>query len=327
MSKKIKIAIPELPIDNASLPSDILENCELFEGEKGKRGDNSTLTNVISEVDAIVFNSSNNITEELMKSAPNLKIVFKSGAWPENVDFEYAKNNGIAVGWTPGANAQSVAEYTVMLMLAASKKFLHGADTISKGKWRDQSHIGQDICGKTVGLIGLGAIGCKVAKMIKGFSAKVIAYDPYIKTEVFEKEQITSVSFDELLAQADLVSLHCLLTDNTRKMLNDTAFRKMKKTAILINSARGGLVDEDALVKAIQDKKIAGAALDVFSEEPLPKDHPLQKFDNVTLTPHMAARTNESAYRECVWALQGIVDYLQGNQINNARVVVPNAKK
>lgn len=326
MKKKYKIAIPELPIERTQIPVHILEECELLEGQKGVRGDNDQLLKLIETSDACIFNSSNSITSDLMKKAPELKIAFKSGAWPENIDFSYARMHGIAVGWTPEANAQSVAEYTVLLMLAAIKGFMHASTALSEGGWRDQTLLGGDICGKTVGVIGLGAIGRKVASILKGFQASVVAYDPYMNDNVFEREQIKRVSFEELLIRADIISIHCLLTDDTRKMFDEEAFKKMKSSAILVNSARGGMIDEIALVEALRNGEISGAALDVYASEPLAMEHPLRSMEHVIMTPHVAARTKEAAYRECIWAIQGALDYLNGREIKNATVIFPDTE-
>ena len=152
----------------------------------------------------------------------------------------------------------------------------------------------------------------------------MIAYDPYMEDAVFERENIKRVSFEELLKQADVVSIHCLLTDDTKGMFNEDAFKKMKSSAILVNSARGGMIDETALIDALRNGEISGAALDVYAKEPLAMDHPLRTVDNIIMTPHVAARTKESAYRECVWAIQGALDYLHGREINNATIIYPD---
>ena len=324
MSKKYKIAIPEMPIDRSELPTWVLEECELLEGEKGQRGGNEVLMKDIADVDAIIFNSSNNITPELMQMAPNLKIVFKSGAWPENVDFDYAKSHNIAVGWTPTANSQSVAEFTVLLMLAAEKKFIHAVESFREGAWRNQSHLGHDLYGKVVGLVGLGNIARVVAATLKALGSQVIAYDPYLTDEVFAELGVERVTFDELLDKSDIVSIHCLLTDETRHMFNRETFAKMKDSAILVNIARGGMVDEPALIEALNSGKLRGAALDVHAVEPPPMDDPLRTMENVIMTPHVAARTYEAAYRECAWAIMGCLDYLHGRPIHDAKVVFPD---
>lgn len=320
---KFKIAIPELPIDRSLLPEHIFEECELFEGDKSVRGDNDQLMKHIKEVDAVIFNSSNMIDEDLMKQAPKLKIAFKSGARPENVDYDYAKAHGVAIGWTPAANSQSVAEYTILLMLASLKRFVEGNRVFRQGGWRNDCDLGHDLSGRTVGLVGFGGIGQKVAKMLTAFDVKLMAYDPYTPDEVFEKYEVDRVSFEEILVQCDIVSIHCMLTDETRNMFNREAFQKMKEGAILINSARGGMIDEVALEEAIQSKKIFGAGLDVYAEEPPAEDHVFRNLVNLTGTPHIAARTQEASYRECAWAIEGALDYLKGREPQNVVIVAP----
>ena len=320
---KYKIAIPEMPIERSELPERILEKCDVIEGIKGQRGDNDVLLSMIPDADAIIVNSSNSITAELMQQGKKLKVAFKSGAWPENIDFDYAKNHNIAVGWTPAANAQSVAEYTVLMILVSQKKYIHAINSMTSGAWRNQSHIGRDIFGQTVGIVGIGGIGLRVAKILQAMGADIIAFDPFAKEEVFRDNHISNVSFDNLLMQSDIISIHCLLTDETKKMFNEQTFKKMKPSAILVNSARGGMIDEEALYHALTTDELQMAVLDVYGEEPLPMNHPLRTLDNVLLTPHVAARTKEAAYRECVWAIEGCLDYLEGNKINNAVIVLP----
>ncbi len=323
MRHKFQIAIPELPIDRSKLPQQIFEECDLLEGDKNIRGDNSQLLQVIDQVDAIIFNSSNDINAELMQSAPKLKIAFKSGARPENIDYTYAKSHGIAVGWTPAANAQSVAEYTILLMMSALRNITQAERILAQGGWRNQCGLGHDICGLTVGLVGLGGIGCHVAAMLKGFQANVIAFDPYTPDSTFEKNGVLRVTLDDLLTQADIVSIHCLLTNETRNMFNHSVFSRMKPSAILVNSARGGMIDEAALFDALQSHQIAGAALDVYASEPPAPDHPFRSLNNIIMTPHIAARTEEASWRECTWAIQGALDYLNGRPIENAVVITP----
>lgn len=323
MKQKFKIAIPELPIDRSTLPSHIFDECELLEGDKAVRGDNAQLMKYIDEVDAIIFNSSNTIDAELMKAAPKLKIVFKSGARPENVDYAYAKAHDIAVGWTPAANAQSVAEYTILLMMAALRQFPAAKDVLANGGWRNQCGLGHDICGLTVGLVGFGGIGRNVAQMLKGFQANVVAYDPYTPDALFIQCGVKRVTLDELMKCSDIISIHCLLTDETRNMFDLSAFEKMKQSAILVNSARGGMIDELALTEALRTHQIAGAAIDVYASEPPALDHPFRTLDNIIMTPHIAARTQEASWRECAWSIEGALDYLNGREIKNAVVVPP----
>lgn len=322
--KKFRIAIPELPVLREELPEELLEECELLEGEKGVRGDNEQLLKLMGTADAVIFNSSNSVTAELMKMGPELKIAFKSGSRPENIDFDYAREHGIAVGWTPDANSQSVAEYTVLLMLAACKQFQEGIQAVAEGRWRDGTGLGGDLAGSTIGLIGLGPIGRRTAALLKGFQARLIACSPHAGDEVFQQLGIARVSLEELLEQSDIVSLHCAVTEDTRGMLGAEAFSRMKSSAILVNTARGALIDEAALVHALENGQIRAAALDVYASEPLAENHPLRRMDQVILTPHAAARTRRSAWQECVWAIRGALDYLQGRELCHVTVIFPD---
>lgn len=323
MKRKFRIAIPELPIERSLLPEHIFEECELLEGNKAIRGDNTQLMESISDVDAIIFNSSNVIDEELMKQAAKLKIVFKSGARPENVDYSYAKAHGIAVGWTPRANVQSVAEYTILLMLSGLRQFVEATAIFAAGGWRNQCGLGYDLSNRTVGLVGFGGIGQQVAKMLKGFGAEVIAYDPYMSKEVFDQSNVERVGFSNLLTRSDIISIHCMLTKETKDLFNQEAFNQMKKGALLVNTARGGILNEAALMEALDAQKIAGAALDVYAQEPPAVNHPFRKTDRIITTPHIAARTQEASYRECVWAIEGALDYMNGRKLQNVVVIAP----
>lgn len=321
MDEKHRIAISDLALEMVEISDNILSECELLVGDFS---DSKWLLKIMRNADAIIFDSSNDINSNFMKAAPNLKIAFKSGAWPENVDFDYAKKNGIAVGWTPGANAQSVAEYTILLILAAQRKFLLAVDTIKQGGWRGGEHIGFELYNKTIGIVGAGAIGLKVASMFQGFNGKVLVYDPYQDDNALKEKGITSVNYNELLEESDIISIHCLLTEETRQMFNKAAFEKMKTNAILINTARGGLINEFDLIQALRNGDIRGAALDVFSEEPPSLESDLRKLDNIILTPHVSAFSKESAYRETMWALQGAIDYLSNKKTHNVKIILPN---
>src|SRR5699024_9523799 len=227
------------------------------------------------------------------------------------IDFNYAENNGIAVGWSPAANARSVAEYTLLLILAANKKFSHAIKTLELGGWRNESHLGEDIKGKRIGIVGLGAIGKEVSVFLKALSVDVIGYDPFLDEEGFDNIGVKKVSFDKLIQTSDVITIHSPLTKDTNKMFNKEVFTKMKNDSIIINTARGGLIDEEELIKSLKTQEIKGAALDVFAEEPLPLSSELRKLNNVILTPHIAARTTQSSIKEILWAIQGAFNYLE----------------
>ena len=236
------------------------------------------------------------INRKVIDSCPNLKVVgvFRGGY--ENVNVSYCTEKGISVMNTPGRNADSVADFTVGAMICEARNIARGHYGLKNGEWiRTYPNSGMipDLPGKTVGLIGLGEIGKKVARRLSGFDMNILAFDPYCKVV---PENVTLVDLPELMAKSDFVSIHARLTDANRHMINAEMLSLMKPTAYLINTARAGFIDEDALHQALAEKKIAGAMLDVFELEPPGKDHPLVTLPNVTLTPHMAGGSNDAFF-------------------------------
>lgn len=250
---------------------------------------------------------------ELLETAPNLKIVSKHGVGYDNIPVAWCKAHGIAVTVTPGANSQSVAEHTITLMLALAKNLMIVTKAYKEiGFAAKNTFPGMEILGKTIGIIGVGHIGSRVAKMAMGLGMKVIAYDPYVKS-VPEGVVLTDDK-DEVVRQADVLTLHPVLNDETRNIIGRKELALMKPTAYFINCGRGPLVDELALIEALQNKKIAGAGLDVTWDEPCKPDSPLFAMDNVILTPHYAPTTRESAMNVSKAAAQNILDVLSGKQ-------------
>jgi len=239
------------------------------------------------------------VNRELVDACPNLKAIGVLRSGTENVCCDYAAEKGIAVFNAPGRNADSVSDFTVGMMICEARNIARGHRGIMNNQWiRDYSNEGQipDLPGRTVGLIGCGAIGLKVAKKLSGFDMRIIGYDPYANAEVCRHYGVELVELDELMAQADFVSLHARLTEQNQHLINAEKLALMKPTAYLINTSRAGLIDEAALVDALKAGKIAGAALDVYEHEPPQPDDPLLALDNVTLTPHMAGGSNDAFY-------------------------------
>lgn len=264
---KLVIFIPE-PFPQRAI--DILDSrFEIRQGRDGAPYSASEYKNILRDVDAIAITSRENISETVIRNAPRLKVIAKSASKPENVDHAAAAACGVKVTWTPGANAKSVAELTVTLILASAKRLLEVSKHIRGGGWRSYDLLGTEIDGKILGLVGLGAIGCSVADRLQAFGTIVLGFDPHVSADKAAARGIECVTFEELLARADFVSLHCALTPATRKLINADSLRKMKDNAILVNTGRGGLVDEVALLEALNCGKIGGAALDVFAIEPL----------------------------------------------------------
>ena len=239
------------------------------------------------------------VTRELVDACPKLKAIGVLRGGIENVCSEYAREKGIEVFNAPGRNAEAVSDFTVGMIICEARNIARGHHGILTGRWiRDYSNSGMipDLPGRTVGLIGCGAIGMKVAKKLSGFDMTLLGYDPFASAERCKEAGIEPVELDELMARADFVSLHARLTAENRHLIDARRLALMKPTAYLINASRAGLIDEAALVEALRAKKIAGAALDVYEHEPPQPDDPLLALDNVTLTPHMAGGSNDAFF-------------------------------
>ncbi|HWI63357.1 MAG TPA: hydroxyacid dehydrogenase [Symbiobacteriaceae bacterium] len=253
--------------------------------------------------------------KEIIDAAPDLKVIAKHGVGPDNIDVAAATERGILVLNTPDANAVSVAEHTVAAIGALAKRALYNDRAMRAGNWKVRGELkATDLDGKVLGLVGTGKIGTLVAKKCMGaFDMRVIAYDPYVKPEVAAANGITLVGdLAQLFREADVVSLHTPLTPQTRNLVSAELLAAMKPSAFLVNFARGEVVDEAALIAALQAGKIAGAALDVFQQEPPANDNPLFALDNVILSPHSAAQTKECVIRMSTTTAQGVIDALTG---------------
>ncbi len=253
-------------------------------------------------------------TAELMDISPELKVISRTGVGVDNVDIAAASERGIMVLNTPTANAVSVAEHAVTLILALAKQlfFLDGSIRDDNFKAR-RLNLPIDVDGKTLGLIGCGGIGRLVAQKCRlGFNMKVLGYDPYLKTAPEGIELVKDI--EDIYRQSDFISIHLPLTDETRNMINAETLTKFKPGAILINTSRGGIVDEAALAAALNSGQIAGAGLDVFSQEPVPMESPLLQAKNLIMTPHSAALTQECVLRVATAAAEGIIAAVEGRE-------------
>lgn len=264
------------------------------------------------------------ITRKLIDACPHLKAVGVLRGGIENVNLDYCNEKGILVFHTPGRNANAVADFTVGMMIGECRNIAKAHRELKEGRWvRDYANKDSvpDLCDKTAGIIGYGNIGRKVAQRLKAFEMKILVYDPYVQ----EAEGVKLVSLEELMAQSDFVTIHSRLTEETEKMIDARLFSLMKPTAYFINTARAGLVDEVALVQVLKEKKIAGAAIDVFEMEPPTKDYPLVVLDNVTITPHLAGGTRDAFRHSPVLLAEEMKKVLEGHQdscyiVNRAQV-------
>ncbi len=297
---------------------------DLFEKETGIDVDVKTglspdeLKSIIQDYDALVIRSATKVTKDLLNSAQNLKVVGRAGIGLDNVDIPAATKKGVVVMNTPGGNVVTTAEHTIALMMSLTRNIPRGTASLKAGRWDKKNLQGREIMNKILGVIGFGKIGAVVAERARGLKMRIMVYDPVIPPETIEKKGFEPVSLETLYRQADYITVHVPKSKNTLGMLNAVAFEKMKPGVMLINCARGGIVDEAALKDALESGKIAGAALDVFETEPPPEDHPLLSFDNVVATPHLGASTIEAQTNVAVAVAQQIIEYLKNNNIINA---------
>jgi D-3-phosphoglycerate dehydrogenase len=276
-----------------------------------------TLHAEIAEADALVVRSATKVTAELLEKAPRLRVVGRAGVGVDNIDLEAATRRGVLVMSTPGGNAISVAEHTFALLLALARQVPRHDAAIHAGRWEKSSAAGTEVRGKTLGLIGLGRIGGEVARRARAFEMRVLAFDPYISEAAAREAQVELVPLEKLLAESDFVSLHTALSPATQNLINAQTIAHMKQGARLVNAARGELVDEGALAEALKSGRLAGAALDVFVEEP-PKNSPLITLPNVIATPHVAGSTTEAQEEVGTQIAQQVRDYLADGIIRNA---------
>lgn len=250
------------------------------------------------------------ITREMLQNS-SVKIIAKHGVGVDNIDLEAATELGIPVTVTPNANAVSVAELTIGFIFALSKKLIDLHNNLYQ-KRQFVSNVGLELHGKILGIVGFGSIGKEVAKRALCLGMRVLVYDPYVEESNLRELGVEKTELDELLRQSDFVSLHVPLNESTRHLIDREKISLMKRTAYLINTARGGVVDEKALAEALKSGQIAGAALDVFDVEPLPADSPFFDCPNVIMTPHVGAHTYEAILRMNMMAAESIVDFFNG---------------
>jgi D-3-phosphoglycerate dehydrogenase len=271
----------------------------------------------LADADALVVRSAVQVDDALMAHAPRLRVIGRAGVGVDNIDAEAATRRGVVVMNTPGANAVAVAELTLALMLALARKVPAANASMHAGKWEKKSLQGAELRGKTLGILGLGRIGLEVARRAKGFGLEVIGSDPFVSAAVARENGIRLGSLEELIAEADYITLHVGLTPQTTGVINAKTLAAMKKGVRIINCARGELIDDAALIEALKSGQVAGAALDVFVSEPL-KDSPYAALDNVILTPHIAGSTAEAQEAVGIQIAMQVREYLKLGVVQNA---------
>jgi D-3-phosphoglycerate dehydrogenase/(S)-sulfolactate dehydrogenase len=278
---------------------------------------------IIGDYDALAVRSATKVTARLLEKASRLRVVGRAGVGVDNVDLEAATRRGVVVMNTPGGSSTAVAELALAMILALFRRVASATASVKAGKWEKKRFQGRELAGKTLGVVGIGNIGSILVDRCLAMKMKVVAYDPFISPEAAARLGVTLTDLDGIWREADAISLHVPLTDQTRNMINAASLARMKPGAVLVNCARGGIVDEAALAAALASGHLGGAALDVFDAEPPPADHPLLGLDTVVLTPHLGASTEEAQVAVAVAVAEQLAQYLKDGEVKNA-VNVPS---
>ena len=281
------------------------------------------LLEIIPEFDALMVRSASKVTADVIEKAAKLRIIGRAGVGVDNIDIPAATARGIIVINSPGGNTIAATEHTMAMMLAMSRNIPIANETMQKGEWNRKKYVGVELRGKTLGVIGMGRIGSGVAKRALAFDMNVIAYDPYINEERAKSLGVRVGTLDEVIAESDFITVHMPLTPETKGMIAMPQMKKMKKGVRLVNCARGGIIDEADLAQAVREGIVAGAAVDVFTSEPIPADHPLIGVPGIVLTPHLGASTVEAQIGVSVDVSEGILAALKGEPVATAVNMAP----
>jgi D-3-phosphoglycerate dehydrogenase / 2-oxoglutarate reductase len=276
-----------------------------------------------AEAEALVVRSETKVTRGVIEAAPKLRVVGRAGVGVDNVDVEAATQRGIVVMNTPSGNTISTAELTFSMLMALARKIPQAHMSMKAGEWNRKAFQGVELYNKVLGILGMGRIGSEVARRAIAFGMRVLAYDPYLALSRAKALQVEMVELDELYARSDFVTVHMPMSDETKGMINTAAFSKMKKGVRVLNCARGGIVDEQALAEALTNGQVAGAALDVYEVEPPPPQFSLREMPQVIMTPHLGASTEEAQENVGIEVAEAITDYLLNGAVRNA-VNLPN---
>lgn len=289
----------------------------------GVEGTEEAATAAFADAHVAFVTSRIPVSRAVIEAAAELEVIAKIGTGIDNVDLAAAEEHGVPVTYTPGHNALSVAEHTLGLLLATARRHTEARRTVEAGGWRDEVALGSRISGSTVGIVGFGNVGKRVGTLLAGFDVDLLVYDPYVHTIDAELVRGENAPLDRLLAESDVVVINAELTDETRGMIGEGELAAMKDSAILVNTARGPIVDQGALVDALRSGEIAGAGLDVFEVEPLGADAALLEFENVVLTPHVAGTTNESRAETIDRLVESVLAILDGDPVPDRYLATP----
>ena len=311
MSRKPKVLFLDDAI-HATAFTMLEPHCETI-GRTASWASEDEVLSLCAEADAFLVRACK-ITARIMDAAPNLKIIARHGSGVDSVDVEAATERGIPVSITADANSPSVAEITLGMMMALARDIPRMDASMKAGEWNRNAFIGIELAGKTLGIVGLGNIGARVATLATAFGMRILAFDPPLPAEIARERGAEPVGLDTLLAESDIISFHTRVTPATRHTLDAEAVAKLKPGVRIVNTARGAIIDTDALVTGLKSGKIGAAALDSFETEPLPADHELRRLPNVILFPHVGGQTEEARVRMSTTAAQSILNELSGGR-------------
>jgi D-3-phosphoglycerate dehydrogenase len=280
--------------------------------------DEAGLVARLPDYEGLIVRSATKVTRAAIAAAGKLEVIGRAGAGVDTIDVEAATERGIIVMNTPGGNTTAVVEHTMGLLLAMARRLAVADATLKAGRWEKNRLQGVELFGKTLGILGLGRIGSEVARRALAFRMQVLGYDPYLTHEAARRLGVESVELDELLARSDFITIHTPLTGDTRHLIGEAELASTKPGVRLINCARGGIIDERALAAALASGHVAGAAIDVFEQEPPPADHPLLRFEQVVLTPHLGAATDEAQSAVALAIADQVADVLVRGVVSNA---------
>jgi len=320
MPRRVLVTGPSLDEDAVSLLEG--KDCSLvFAGAYSEANELDRLIDECSP-DAIISRMGKLSLSAISRAAPNLKVIAKHGVGVDNIDMDTATSLGIPVMVASGANAISVAEHALALILAVTKQVTKLDRSMRAGQWDKPNFQGNEIQGLTLGLFGMGAIALATARIAKSFGLRVIGFDPFVGSRRFEEAGVLEVgSSGELFSRSNILSLHAPLTEDTRQVVNDASLALMPKGGYVVNTARGGLIDEDALLRAIQRGHLAGAGLDTFAEEPIAPTHPFLSEPSIVLSPHISGVTAQANRRVAMQAARNVLAVLDGESIDQSLVI------
>lgn len=276
------------------------------------------IVNIIPEYNALLVRSQTKVTARVLEHAARLRVIGRAGVGVDNIDVPAATQRGVVVINAPDGNTVSTAEFTFAMMMSMARKIPQAFASIQRGEWDRKTFVGVELNNKVLGIIGLGRIGAEVATRAQAFGMKVMAYDPFLSQQRAGSLNVRQATVDEIVQEADFITVHTPLTKETKYLLAEREFGMMKDEVRILNCARGGIIKEEALIEALRSGKVAGVALDVYEEEPLAKDHPLKGFPNVVMTPHLGASTEEAQINVAIDVAEEVLKVLRDEPFKNA---------